>query len=100
MLRDEASALIETALSLAGTVVSDIALAVGQTLSGIDLSGVEAAAAAPGSTVLGTAAYGQAMGELGTAQAGITTGLVNAGGSLAGASAILGITTDPLVDEI
>ncbi len=65
VLRDEAAALFETALSLAGSVVGDIAAAASQTLSGVDFSATQSAIAAPGAMTLGTASYNQATGAIG-----------------------------------
>ena len=96
VLRDEAAALVETALSLAGSVAGDLAAAAAQGLSGIDVSTAQVAMAAPGSTTVGTASYSQAFSALSAAQASCTASLPAAGSSLDAASAILGTSDNPL----
>ncbi len=94
VLRDEASALIETVLSVAGSILADIGTAAGQALAGIDLSGVQSALAAPGSTTLGTLANNQAMTSLGTSQAAIDGSLTQANDLLASSASTLSTTSD------
>ncbi len=96
VLRDEAAALIEAGLSLVGSVVSDVAAAAGQLLSGNDFSAAQAAVAAPGATTLGTAPYNQAFGALTAAQSSTSASLSNVGNSLDTASVTLRTTTDPV----
>ena len=97
VLRDEAAALVETALSLAGSVAADLAAAAGQALSGIDFSAAQVAIAAPGSATVGTASYSQAFNALSAAQSSSNARLPITGSALDAASAILGTTTNPLV---
>jgi hypothetical protein len=98
VLRDEASALVETAISLAGSVLSDIGSAVmsGFDLGGVDLGGAQSALSAPGAMTRGTGAYGLASSSLAAAQSAIGGGIAGAGGSLGAASSTLSATTDPL----
>lgn len=94
VLRDEASALVETGLSLAGSVLGDIGAAAGEALSGIDLGPVQTALAAPGALTRGTSAFGVAASSLAGAQFTITGGLGSAGATLGAASSTLSATTD------
>ena len=72
VLRDEASALIEGALSLAASVLSDIGTAVTRAASGgVDISALPSAMTDPSSTVRDTAAYGTAQSGLAGAQASL-----------------------------
>ncbi len=96
VLRDEAAALVETALSLAGSIGADIAAAAGQALSGVDFSAAQTAVAAPGSTTVGTASYNQAFSALSASQSSTNARLPVVGSSLNTASAILGTTNNPL----
>lgn len=69
VIRDEASALIETAISLATSVLADAGTALASAASaGIDLSGTQMAIAAPGATVSGTAAFATARSSLADTQ--------------------------------
>ncbi|MGC1411090.1 MAG: hypothetical protein WA864_19375 [Acetobacteraceae bacterium] len=62
VLRDEASALVQLAASLATTALADIGAASGYALNaGLDLSPLQAALATPGATTRGTAAYSAAQ---------------------------------------
>ncbi len=97
VLRDEAGAIIDTALSLGSSVLADVGAAIGQGLTGLDLTGTQAAVAAPGAMTLDTSAYGGAASALGSTQAQITAGLSATGASLMRASTLLGSTTDPAV---
>jgi hypothetical protein len=83
VLQDEASALVETALSLGASVLSDIGSAVSQALSGgVDLSSLSSLLADPSSSVRDTAAYNAAQSGLVAAQSTLT-------GSVAAAQAAL-----------
>ncbi len=86
VLRDEASALIQTVVSLATSALSDIGAAVSQASSaGLDLSGAQTALAAPDATQRGTAAYTTAQASLGGAQASIGQSISSAEATLSGA---------------
>ena len=80
VLRDEASALIETAISLAGSVLSDIGAAAmsGFDLGGVDLGFAQSALSAPQAMTRGTGAYGLATSSLATAQSAIGGGIAGA----------------------
>jgi hypothetical protein len=97
VLRDEAGAVIDTALSLGSSLLADVGAAIGQGLAGLDLSSTQASIAVPGVTTLGTPAYNGAVTALGSAQTQIGTGLSAAGSDLNGASALIGSTSDPVV---
>lgn len=94
VLRDEASALVETALSLAGSVIADVASAAGQSLTGVDLTDAQSALAQPGATTRGTAAYGQSVNALAGAQSELDSSLSSAGSALDTASGVLSTTND------
>jgi hypothetical protein len=79
VLRDEASALIETALTLGATVLSDIGTAVTQAASGgVDLSSLQSSVSDPSATVRDTAAYGQAQVGIAGAQSSLAGAIDNA----------------------
>lgn len=63
VLRDEAEALVEAAVSLAAGALADLTSADGFD-SGVDFSSPLAALAAPGATTRGSAAYGTSLGVL------------------------------------
>jgi hypothetical protein len=98
VLRDEASALIDTAISLAGSVLSDIgsALMSGFDLGGVDLGGAQSTLSAQAAMTRGTGAYGLASSSLAAAQSAIGGGIAGAGSLLGAASSTLSATTDPL----
>jgi hypothetical protein len=96
VLRDEASALVETALSLASAVLSDVATAAAQSLGGLDLSGAVSCLSASGATTLGTSAYAQALTSLSSAQSAIGGALEQSGASVSSAGQLLTSTADPL----
>jgi hypothetical protein len=76
VLRDEASALIEAALSLGATVLSDVGTAIGQAASGgIDLSSLQVTVSDPTSMVRDTSAYGLAQSGLAGAQASLANAM-------------------------
>ncbi len=90
VLRDEAGAAIDTALSFATSAVSDIATAVGQALAGgMDLSSAQALMSAPQATTQGTAAFGSAQSSLQSAQSTL-------GGTIASAESTLGTASSQL----
>jgi len=73
VVQDEASALVQVAVSLASAVVGDISTAVGLAYgTGIDLTGLQATLAAPGAMTRGTAPFMSAQ-----------TGLIGAASSIA-----------------
>jgi hypothetical protein len=87
VVRDEAGALIDAALSLGTSAVSDVASAVGQALAGgIDLSSTQALVSVPGATTQGTAAFGSAQSSLRSAQSALGTGIGSAESTLGAAS--------------
>jgi hypothetical protein len=76
VLRDEASAVIETALSLGATVSSDVATAVAQaSLGGVDISSLPASVSDPSATARDTAAYGQAQSALTSTQSSLAAAI-------------------------
>jgi hypothetical protein len=99
VLRDEASALVQTVVSLATSLLSDVGIAVSQAAGvGLDLTSTQSALVAPDSSVPGTTAYNLAQTSLSGAQASVAQGIGSAestinGIGLAGAtSASTGIT--------
>ena len=100
VLRDEAAALVETALSLAGSIGGDLAAAAGKAVSWIDFSAAQSAIAVPGSTTVGTASYGNALSALSAAQSSSDASLPVFGSALDAASAILRTTNSPLTGAI
>jgi hypothetical protein len=69
VLRDEASALIETAVSLGASLLSDLAMASTQASgAGVDLSSVQSLLSDPSATTRDTAAYGTALSGIAGAQ--------------------------------
>jgi hypothetical protein len=84
VLQDEASSLIEAAVSLAATVLADIGSAVRYASgAGLDLAGVQAIVAAPSATTYGTAAFATAQASLNGAQSSIAASAGTADGTLA-----------------
>lgn len=94
VLRDEASALLETSLSLAGSVLADIGAAAGEALGAIDLGPVQTALAAPGAFTSGTSGFGVAASSLAGVRSAIAAGLGSAGATLGAASSTLSANTD------
>ncbi len=79
VLRDEASAIIETALSLGASVLSDVGVAIGQAASGgVDISSLQTTMSDPSATVRDTAAYGAAQSGLVAAQTNLTSAMSTA----------------------
>jgi hypothetical protein len=79
VLRDEASALIETALSLGATVLGDIGTAMSQAASsGVDISSLQSSLSDPSAAVRDTAAYGAAQSSLAAAQSDISGAVADA----------------------
>ena len=94
VLRDEASELVESALSLADSVLADVTSAVSQTLSGIDLVQTQLDVSTPNSTTRGTAAFSRASSSLNASRRAIEVGLAGTGETLASAGFTLGGTAD------
>lgn len=102
VVRDEASALIETAVDLGASVIADLGVAAAQALPLVPtLGAAQAAASQSGAAVAGTGAYvaasagvAQAQGTLtasiGTAEAGIDPATLFGAGSAAAGIASLG----------
>ncbi len=83
VLRDEASALIATALSLGASVLNDVASSVSQaSAAGLDISSAQTALAAPTATVRDTATYGAAQYSLEGAQSSLSSAIGSAQASL------------------
>jgi hypothetical protein len=83
VLRDEASAVIEAALSLGTTVLADIGTAFGQALpSGLDLSSLQTTLSDPSATVRDTASYGAAQTGLAGAQSSLAAAISSAATAL------------------
>ena len=88
VLRDEASALIEAAVSLGGDVLADAGTALAQAApAGVDLTQAQMALAAPQATVRGTSAYTAAQAAVGTALGSLGGALGQAEAALPGATA-------------
>ena len=80
VLRDEASALIQSAASLATAGTADIIAAVNQASNaGIDLLSLQTVLTTTGATIRGTAAYTAARSGLVSAQASIDSAIITAG---------------------
>lgn len=89
VVRDEASAFIQPAISLAASTMADAITAGSQAiLAGVDVTGSQAALAASGATTRGTSAYLAAQTAVSTDQASIATGLGIAQSTLGGAASI------------
>ena len=93
VIRDEASALIQTAVSLATAALADVSSALASAaVAGINLSDTQSAIVASGATTSGTAAFAAANSSLSSAQSTLDTGLVASEASLSG-SGLIGATT-------
>jgi hypothetical protein len=76
VLRDEASALVDAALSLSATILGDIGTATSQASSGgVDLSSLQSLLSVPSATVRDTAAYTQAQSGLASAQSSLAVSI-------------------------
>ena len=85
VLRDEASALIHTAVSLGADVLADAGTALAQAApAGIDLTQTQAAVALPQATVRGTSAYTAAQAAVSTALGWLDGALSQAEAALPG----------------
>lgn len=90
VLRDEAAALVQAAVTLATQVVTDLAEAGAQSFPfGLDLSSVQAAISAPNATVQGSSAFTTALAGLQSAQAN-TSGAIGSAETVLGTSALPG----------
>lgn len=96
VVQDEVSAVIGSAISLAGTVSSDIATVAGLTPSDIDLGGLQAAVVRPKAMTLGTSDYAQTTSSVIAAQSSMYMDMTAAGTSLAAASTTINSVTDPV----
>ncbi len=77
VIRDEASALIETTASLATAALADVSTALASAAAAnIDLSGTQSAITASGATISGTAAFITAQSSLAGAQTALGSSLV------------------------
>jgi hypothetical protein len=87
VLQDEASALLQTVVSLATAALADIGAAAGYASdAGMDLSPLQTALAAPGATTRGTSAFVTAQSSLADAQSSIGASIDAANATLAGTS--------------
>jgi hypothetical protein len=76
VLRDEASALIEAALSLGASVLSDVGVAIAQAASvGVDISSLQTVMSDPSATVRDTVSYGAAQSGIASAQASLNSAI-------------------------
>ncbi len=92
VIRDEASALIETAASLATAALADVSSALASAaVANIDLSGTQSAIAASGATTSGTAAFTAAQSSLAGVQTELDSSLA-ASETLLSTVGITGIT--------
>ena len=83
VIRDEASALIETAASLAISTLADVSSAVALAAAGnVDLSNAQSALATSGAITSGTAAFSSAQSSISGAQVDLATGLAASTASL------------------
>ena len=83
VIRDEASALIETASPLATMALADVSTALASaTVADIDLSSAQSAITASGATTCGTAAFTTAQSSLVSAQIELDTSLATSEASL------------------
>jgi hypothetical protein len=83
VLRDEASALIEAALSLGASVLSDVNAAITQAAAGgVDISTLQSTLSDPSATIRDTAAYGTAQSGLSAAQSSLSSAVDGAGAAL------------------
>jgi hypothetical protein len=86
VLRDEASALIQSVVSLSTAALADISTGAGYAIgAGLDLSPIQSAVIAPGANVRGTTAYTSAQSSLAEAQTSIDVSIDTASSTLANA---------------
>ncbi len=84
VLRDEASAIVEAAVSIAASVLADVATAGSYPANGVDLSVTQTALSQPGAMLPGTTSYTSAMASLGQSSSGIDTGIATTEANLNG----------------
>jgi hypothetical protein len=85
VLQDEASALIQSVVSLATTATADIVMAASQAMGGgVDLAQLQAVFSTPDATVRGTATYTAAQSSLAAALGSIGAAIGSATTDLAG----------------
>jgi len=83
VLRDEASALIQGAVSLGTSVLSDVGAAINLALSsGVDISSLQSTISDTSATVRDTAAYNIAQSVIAAAQSSLTSAISAAGTAL------------------
>ncbi len=92
VLRDEAEADVEAALSIGASVLADLTAA-DDLGTGVDLTSATGASAATGATTLGTSAYAQAQSQLAAATAATSTQLATTGTQLTAATDLGQATT-------
>jgi hypothetical protein len=95
VIRDEAAALIEAAVSLTTSTLADVSTAFASAASaGVNLSGTQSAITAPGATTSGTAAFAAARSCLASTQRILNTNLAASEQSLLGANLIAAPSAD------
>ena len=101
VIRDEASALVETVASLGIAALADVSTALASAaVADIDLSGAQSAIAASGATTSGTAAFATAQSSLASAQAELDTSLTASEASLATADFAGSSTAEAAISSI
>ena len=99
VLRDEASALIGAAVSLATSALADITAASAQGAD-LDLTDAQTMLAVPGATTRGSAAYAAAGGSLSSAQSDIASGIGGAEATMNGAAVSSAASADAGVNGL
>lgn len=85
VLRDEAAALVNAAISITDSLVADVAAAVSAAIAGgVDLTAAQSAISTSNATSWGTSDYTAAQTSLGNAQASVTQGVATAESALIG----------------
>jgi hypothetical protein len=83
VLRDEASALIQAAVSLGASVLSDVGTAISQALSGgVDISSLQSTISDPSATTRDTAAYNAAQSGIAAVQSDLASAVHTAATTL------------------
>ena len=86
VIRDEAAAIVESAISIATAALSDIGSALASAgMAGIDLSNTQTVMSAPDATTNGTAAFATTRSSLAEAQSTLDTSLTASEASLSSA---------------
>ena len=89
VIRDEAAAIVETAISTATSALADVTTALASAgTAGIGFFGTQSAIVAPGATTSGTAAFAAAQSSLAGAQSTLNAGLVASENLLEGTNLI------------